>query len=88
LLFVKNPKTDYKLIKYCSKLKKGGLYIIGNIKIGDNLSTYLDVIEKDKDSLEKLIKKDKLKAFSQIILSNTIKEGISNLIMSSGLGIY
>ena len=34
LLFTKNPKKDYQLIKYCSKLKKGGLYIIGNIKNG------------------------------------------------------
>lgn len=34
LLLVSHPRRNYELIDFCNNLKKGGLYVVGNVKLG------------------------------------------------------
>jgi hypothetical protein len=66
-------------------LKKGGIYIIGNVKKGD----YKDLSEKiemEQKYMDEMIKKEEFKAFSHIVFSDSIKNGVQNLILTGGLG--
>jgi solute carrier family 12 (potassium/chloride transporters), member 9 len=72
-------------LDFANDLKKGGIYIIGNVKKGD----YKDLsekIEKEQIYMDELIKKEELKAFSHIVFSDSIKNGVQNLILTGGLG--
>jgi hypothetical protein len=65
-------------------LKKGGIYVIGNSLIGE-FKTIHPKINNNQKVLENFILFEKYKAFSRIIYSNNVINGIENLILSSGI---
>lgn len=86
LLLVSNPRSCIPLIDFVNDIKKGGLYVIGNVKKGTIESYDEDPCYKESSQWVTLVDNMRIKAFVELTLTSTIKEGINNLIRLSGLG--
>lgn len=87
LLFVDDPRTSWSLIKFCSHLKKGGLFIIGHVVIvTDNFKHEYAEVEKQRSAWKKLRDACGIKAFIHISASQNLVWGIRNVTLGSGLG--
>ena len=67
-------------------MKKGGLFVLGNVRVGklDNYDD--DPCAKELPIWMNLVDNLKVKAFVELTLSQSIKDGIQNLVRISGLG--
>lgn len=85
LLIVNNTQRPMGLIDFCNNLKKGGLYVIGDVILG-NLETTGNACLKLQDEWNSCIPKLNVKAFSEVVLADTYRRGCQSLMLSAGLG--
>uniref|UniRef100_A0A2M4A833 Solute carrier family 12 member 9 n=1 Tax=Anopheles triannulatus TaxID=58253 RepID=A0A2M4A833_9DIPT len=88
LLLVSSPRSCCPLIHFVNDMKKGGLYVIGHVKVGefvDNDSSSDPTIEEYTQWLS-LVDHMKVKAFVELTLSRSVREGIQQLIRIAGMG--
>lgn len=87
LLMVSNPRQCCELMEFVNDIKKGGLYVIGHVKLG-SLDEYpdKDPLAKDYPKWLKLVEILRLKAFVELVLTPTVSDGLHHLIRLSGLG--
>lgn len=77
---------DLALIDFCNILKKGGLYVIGNIIVTEDFQETAVEALKHKKAWLQFISKAKIKAFSQMAIASSIRLGCQNLLMMGGIG--
>ncbi|XP_017094491.1 solute carrier family 12 member 9 [Drosophila bipectinata] len=83
LLLVSSPRSCCPLVDFVNDLKKSGLYIIGHVKLGDF---------KDSQDAENnqqwwsFLDHMRVKAFTEVTVSRSIREGVQHLIRLSGIG--
>lgn len=81
-LHVKHPG----LLTFASQLKAGkGLTIVGSVIVGNFLENYGDALAAEQ-TIKHLMEAEKVKGFCQLVVAAKLKEGISHLIQSCGLG--
>nr|XP_056718459.1 solute carrier family 12 member 7 isoform X2 [Euleptes europaea] len=79
---VKHPR----LLSFTSQLKAGkGLTIVGSVLPGIYLDKYTEA-QKAEENIRSLMGVERTKGFCQIVVSSTVRDGISHLIQSAGLG--
>ncbi|XP_015275440.1 PREDICTED: solute carrier family 12 member 7-like [Gekko japonicus] len=79
---VKHPR----LLSFTSQLKAGkGLTIVGSVLPGVYLDKYTEA-QKAEENIRSLMGAERTKGFCQIVVSSTVRDGISHLIQSAGLG--
>ncbi|XP_048853818.1 solute carrier family 12 member 9 [Brienomyrus brachyistius] len=86
LLMVANPRSSGHLITFVNQLKKGGLFVLGHVQLGD-----LDVLPSDPVQLHynywlSLVDKLQVKAFVDLTLSPSVRQGTQHLLRITGLG--
>nr|DBA29653.1 TPA: hypothetical protein GDO54_005719 [Pyxicephalus adspersus] len=86
LLMVSKPRTSCHLIKFINDLKKGGLYILGHVETGDLDSLPSDPVQAHYSFWLSLVDKLNVKAFVDLTLSPTVRQGIQQLLRITGLG--
>ncbi len=86
LLLISNPRSCWPIIDFGNDIKKGGLFVLGNVKQGKLDSFDEDPCQKELPTWVNLVDNLRVKAFIELTLSSSIKEGIQNLIRISGLG--
>ncbi|KAK6029775.1 amino acid permease [Ostertagia ostertagi] len=87
LLLVSRPSSSCPLMDFVNDLKKSGLYVIGHVRKGELDSTQaVDPLQQVFPYWLSLVDYLKLKAFVELTLSNSIREGIQQLMRLSGLG--
>lgn len=86
LLLVHNPRSSAQLIKFVNDMKKGGLYVLGNVILGDVEMGAAERREKQMASWKSLVDRAKVKAFIEITVATSVRLGVQNLAMISGLG--
>ncbi|XP_066480133.1 solute carrier family 12 member 7 isoform X4 [Tiliqua scincoides] len=79
---VKHPR----LLSFTSQLKAGkGLTIVGSVLPGIYLDKYAEA-QKAEENIRSLMGVERTKGFCQIVVSSSVRDGISHLIQSAGLG--
>ena len=86
LLMVSNPRANCELIDFVNDIKKGGLYVLGHVELGDLDEQSVDPCYVELSRWQSLIDYLKIKAFVELTLSNSIRSGMHHLIRVSGLG--
>lgn len=88
LLLVSSPRSCCPLIDFVNDMKKGGLYIIGHVKVGNFEETEGENDPSIQESKKWLSFLDhmRVKAFAEVTVAKTIREGVQHLIRLSGIG--
>ncbi|XP_034097326.1 solute carrier family 12 member 9 [Drosophila albomicans] len=83
LLLVSSPRSCCPLVDFVNDLKKSGLYIIGHVKLGD-FKGVEDAVENQQ--WWQFLDHMRVKAFTEVTISRSIREGVQHLIRLSGIG--
>ncbi|VDK50448.1 unnamed protein product [Cylicostephanus goldi] len=87
LLLVSRPSSSCPLMDFVNDLKKSGLYVIGHVRKGDfDCAEAVDPLQQVFPYWLSLVDYLKLKAFVELTLSSSIRQGIQQLMRLSGLG--
>ena len=84
---VARVRQSAELIDFINDIKKGGLYILGHVRVGsmDDHAEKDPLLEENPKWL-KLVDKLCIKAFVELTLSQSVREGFHHLVRMSGLG--
>lgn len=87
LLLISNPRKSCAIIEFTNALKKGGLFMLGHVKIGDleNIQDE-DPIIGEIGNWYSLIDHLNIKAFVELTMCQTLRVGIQNLARLTGIG--
>ena len=85
LLLVSNPRTSIKLMDFVNSMKKGGLFLVGNVQVGPYRSLK-ETLSKNYDSFLQLFNLINIKAFPDITFGESVQNGIQHLVNNSGIG--
>ncbi|BFF96311.1 solute carrier family 12 member 9 [Drosophila madeirensis] len=83
LLLVSSPRSCCPLVDFVNDLKKSGLYIIGHVIVGDFQS--VEDVEENQQWWS-FLDHMRVKAFTEVTLSRSIREGVQHLTRLSGIG--
>jgi len=83
---VSNPRASCELIEFINDIKKSGLYILGHVKVGDLDDHSVDPVASEYPTWLNLIDNLKIKAFVELTLSQSIREGYRHMVRVAGLG--
>ncbi|XP_034034512.1 solute carrier family 12 member 9 isoform X2 [Thalassophryne amazonica] len=86
LLMVANPRSSSQLILFVNQLKKGGLYVLGHVQLGDLDSFPSDPVQQQYNFWLSLVDKLGVKAFVDLTLSPSVRQGTQHLLRITGLG--
>ncbi|XP_077987296.1 solute carrier family 12 member 9-like [Glandiceps talaboti] len=86
ILLISNPRSCCQLIQFVNDVKKGGLFIMGHVKVGQLDSFPSDPLLVENNAWLSLVDELKIKAFVELTLSATIRDGVQHLLRVSGLG--
>ncbi|KAG0231094.1 hypothetical protein BGW42_000511 [Actinomortierella wolfii] len=85
LLLVHHPRSEYRLIQFCNHLKKGALYVLGHVIVGD-LRDLITEYRRQQSAWLKFVDVLQIKAFVNISVADSVRIGARNLLLSTGLG--
>ncbi|KAJ3588777.1 hypothetical protein NHX12_009631 [Muraenolepis orangiensis] len=86
LLMVANPRSSSQLILFVNQLKKGGLFVLGHVQLGDLDAFPSDPVQQQYNFWLSLVDKLGVKAFVDLTLSPSVRQGTQHLLRITGLG--
>ena len=85
LLLVDDPNTHCTLIQFINSLKKSGLYILGHVHTASTNTDDKDPSLTEQPQWQSLVDHMKVKAFTEITVASSMREGARQLARISGI---
>lgn len=85
LLLISSPRQACPLIDFVNDQKKGGLFVLGHVRVGQ-LDSSGDPLAPEQKYWLSLIDHLKVKAFVELCLADSVRSGAAHLARLSGLG--
>ncbi|VDD95801.1 unnamed protein product [Enterobius vermicularis] len=86
LLLISRPACSTPLMDFVNDLKKSGLYVIGHVKRGSMDESTHDPLQQVFPYWLSLVDYLRLKAFVELTVARTVRDGAQQLLRLSGLG--
>ena len=86
LLLVCNPYSSINLIDFANDMNKGGLFMLGHIKVTQADNDINDICAEKHPDWISFIDYMKIKAFVEMTSASTIRNGAMQLMRLSGFG--
>lgn len=86
LLLVHNPRSSCSLIDFVNSMKKGGLYVLGQVHLGSLADSPMDPLAELSQDWLALVDHLKVKAFVELTLEQTVRRGVEQLVRVAGIG--
>lgn len=86
LLMVENPRSCLPLMEFVNDLKKSGLFVIGHVQVGSLDEYKVDPIIEQYSIWLRWLDRFTLKAFLEITLAPSVREGLHHIARIAGLG--
>uniref|UniRef100_A0A8C9W0J8 Solute carrier family 12 member 9 n=1 Tax=Scleropages formosus TaxID=113540 RepID=A0A8C9W0J8_SCLFO len=86
LLMVANPRSSSHLITFVNQLKKGGLFVLGHVQLGNLEYLTSDPVQFHYNFWLSLVDRLEVKAFVDLTLSPSVRQGTQHLLRIAGLG--
>eukprot|EP00043_Microstomoeca_roanoka_P001318 m.32135 g.32135 ORF g.32135 m.32135 type:complete len:920 (-) comp10752_c0_seq2:370-3129(-) len=86
LLLVTNPRHHYNVISFMNDLKKGGLLVLGQVHVDTFSREAIQDVRAIKSAWLTLASTAKWKAFVDVVLGRSVREGVRSLLSTCGLG--
>ncbi|OWF41053.1 Solute carrier family 12 member 9 [Mizuhopecten yessoensis] len=86
ILMVAQPRQSCELIDFINDIKKGGLYVLGHVKVGRWEDHDTDPLGEEQTRWMTLVDGMKIKAFVEITMATSVVEGMRHLVRIAGLG--
>ncbi|KEI36553.1 uncharacterized protein L969DRAFT_100231 [Mixia osmundae IAM 14324] len=85
LLLTDNPRHAWQVITFCNALKKGGLFVLGHVLLGDFCNA-IEELKRQKLAWLRLVNVSGIKAFVDMTVAVDERIGAQNLMLSAGIG--
>eukprot|EP01138_Halocafeteria_seosinensis_P005582 gb/GECG01005705.1/.p1 GENE.gb/GECG01005705.1/~~gb/GECG01005705.1/.p1 ORF type:complete len:1090 (+),score=107.31 gb/GECG01005705.1/:1-3270(+) len=87
MVFMQDPSNLHAkiLLDFCNNVKKGGLYIVGSIMVG-NIATVSRSLPRLRNLWLEFVSKFNIKAFIETGIGPSARVAYQNLVVASGLG--
>eukprot|EP00040_Diaphanoeca_grandis_P043659 m.9902 g.9902 ORF g.9902 m.9902 type:complete len:973 (+) comp8006_c0_seq1:86-3004(+) len=86
LNLVENPRECFNQVLFVNEIKKGGLYILGNVVVDEMNKSSRQRLKTSQKAWESLDKAAKVKAFVDCVIAPSFRIGAQSLMQASGLG--
>ena len=86
LLFINDPRRQFKLIQFCNSLKKGALFVLGHVIVSTDFGTAVPEARRQQAAWLNYIDLAKVKAFVNVAISPSVEWGTRNIVLNAGLG--
>lgn len=86
LLMVENPSSCLPLVEFVNDIKKSGLFIVGHVELGKLDDHQIDPVLSHYPVWLKWLDQFTVKAFIEITMAPTVREGVQHIARIAGLG--
>ena len=85
-----SPASRVNVLDFVNNLKKGGLFIIGDVVLGGSEGwvspRLMTAIQTRREQWQSFLDETKFKAFVETVVAPTLRLGAANLMLAAGLG--
>ena len=86
LLLVSNPRSSCSLIDFVNGMKKGGLYVLGQVTVGSLADCNTDPLAEKTVEWLSLMDHLKVKALMELTVADIVRKGVEQLVRVSDIG--